>query len=192
MTKYFLIPLGLQVILSLKDEKMFNLLKKLFHGISRYSLTISKTHYHNGDLICLISDKTNVNPYQVFAKEIFSNDNLLSQIKPRELLKLKEIYDSGKEAYVMLTESYSSNKFKILYHDHEFVMTGKDICKDINLLKSMRFNDAFRIIYNTAYTEAMLNYTKLMTFEIKQEVTEKHENTYNNVISMIKNDSKKH
>ena len=168
---------------------MFNLFKKLFYGISRYSLTISKTHYHNGDLICLISDKTNVNPYQVFAKEIFSNDNLLSQIKPRELLKLKEIYDSGKETYVILTESYSNNKFKILYHDHEFIMAGKDICKDTNLLKSMCFNDAFRIIYNTAYKESQLNYKKLIAFETKP--TERQENIYNNVISIVKNDTKK-
>src|SRR3990167_5392501 len=153
---------------------MFNLFKKLFDNISRYSLTITNICYHHGDLMCLVSDKTNVSPYQVLAREIFSNDNLLSHIKPRELLKLKEIYDSRKEAYVLLIESYANNKYKISYHDHEFMMVGKDICKDINLLKSMRFDDAFRIIYHTAYTEAILNYKKLNAFETEPDIRQEN------------------
>lgn len=164
---------------------MLTLLKKLFFSVSRYTLTISETYYHNSDLICIISDKTNVNPYQVSAKEIFRNDNLLSQIKPRELLKLKEMYDANKDAYVILTESFRNNRFKILYHDHEFIMAGKDICKDINLLKSMRFNDAFRIIYNTGYTDFQSSFEKSNAIEAKKTLQD--ENICKNVISMVRN-----
>ena len=117
---------------------MLGFVKKIFFGISRYSLRISGVYYRKENLVCLISDRTNVNPYEVSAKEIFMNDNLLSQIKPRELLKLKEKYDLVKSTCVSLMETRRENKYRILYHDHEFVMSGKDMCKDMNLLKSMR------------------------------------------------------
>src|SRR3990167_856457 len=117
---------------------MFRFLKKMFFGAGRYSLRISGVYYRKENLVCLISDRTNVNPYEVSAKEIFMNDNLLSQIKPRELLKLKEKYDSIKNTCVSLMETRRGNKYRILYHDHEFVMSGKDVCQDMNLLKSMR------------------------------------------------------
>src|SRR3990167_8135619 len=145
---------------------MARFFKKIFSSFNRYSLTISNVYYRSRELFCTLSDNTNLNPYQVLVKEIFSNDDLLSKIKPRELLKLKEIY-------VLLAESYPNNKFKVAYHDREFLMIGKDICKDMNLLKSMRFCDAFKIIYDTAAQESAINAEKLETLKKPAENKEK-------------------
>ena len=155
--------------------------------MGQYSLKISSVYYDKGNLVCLISDRTNVNPYEVYASELFMNDNLLSQIKPRELLKLKEMYDVVKNSCVYLMETHRDNKYKILHHDREFLMCGKDICMDINLFKSMRFEDAFKIIYETAAWEAVKNYIKLKELQIELK-DEKNNNFSDNVILLnVKN-----
>ncbi len=134
---------------------MINYLKKIFNQTGKYSLSIINIEIKNNDLLCRICDRTNVNPYNIFASEILKNDSLLSQIKPREIIKLKELYDEIKRKYVFVIESRRENKYKILYHDHEFIMSGKDICKDMKLLNAMNMHDAFNIIYNTGYFHAI-------------------------------------
>ncbi len=136
---------------------MFEHLKNIFNRVGKYSLRITNIAVKNNDIICRITDKTNVNPYNLLASEILKNDNLLSQIKPRELIKLKELYDEIKRKYVFVIETRRKNKYKILHHDHEFIMSGKDICKDMKLLKAMSIEDAFAIIYNTGYLDALKN-----------------------------------
>ena len=130
---------------------MLTFFKKIFPKIRKYSLKIYGTTYKKNNLVCFILDTTNVSKYELYAYEIFSRDELLCQFSPRELLKLKELYDQRNDKYVSLLESQRNNKYKIHYLDHEFIMSGNDICKDINLLKSMRTQDAFKIIYDTAY-----------------------------------------
>ena len=137
---------------------MIKFLKYIFSGQRKYFLKIINATIQDDDITCRIYDKMNVNPYaNMLASEILKNDNLLSQIRPREILKLKELYDEIKGKCVFLIETRQKNKYKILYHDHEFTMEGKDICKDMKLLGSMRIEDAFGIIYNTGYQDAMKN-----------------------------------
>ena len=149
----------------LRDKKMLERLKKNFNRIGKYSLKITDIAIKNNDIICRINDKTNVNPYHVLASEIFKNDNLLSQIKPRELIKLKELYDEIKRKHVFVIETRRRNKYKILHHDHEFIMSGKDICKDMKLLKAMSTEEAFGIIYNTGYLDAIKNNKDLLKID---------------------------
>lgn len=163
---------------------MLERLKKNFNRIGKYSLKITDIAIKNNDIICRINDKTNVNPYNVLASEIFKNDNLLSQIKPRELIKLKELYDEIKRKHVFVIETRRRNKYKILHHDHEFIMSGKDICKDMKLLKAMSTEDAFGIIYNTGYLDAIKNNKDLLKID---EQPPKHKDP-DNIIHLKKID----
>ena len=152
----------------------------VFSSQNKYTLTISRLKHSGRELLCEISDNTNFNPYTVSSSDIFSNDKILSKINPRDLIKLKEKHDAiHTMRNVYLTET-TKNKYKIVYDGYAFLMSGKDICNDINLLKSMRFEDAFRIIHETAYISAIKSYKKSSVFENKKRMKE---NT-NNVVAI--------
>lgn len=146
---------------------------------SRYSLKITGLVVRNNQLFCRLDDLASLNPYEIPADKIFSNDRVMSQLKPRELLKLKEKYDRFVQQYVVLTETQQNNKYRLNYGEQDFLMEGQDICKNFNLLQSMRIEDAFRIIYSTGFENAFKVAKHVVEMEIVDRSAERSQKSGN-------------
>jgi tetratricopeptide (TPR) repeat protein len=161
---------------------MFKLLKMFFSGLNRYSLSISKIYKKESVLYCAISDKMNINPFFIKASDILKNDKLLLKIHPKALLNLMDIYNQSKPPLIHVSESTNTNTYGLDYHGKKFSVTGKAICQDIDLLKSMRSEDVFRIAYQTGYQEAITHYKK--SLELNADEIEVLKNKPNNILQL--------
>ena len=162
---------------------MLKLFRLLFSGLNRYSLSISRIYKKDTTLFCTISDKININPFHIKIADIMSNEKLLSKINPKEIVMLSEIYNKSKPPLIKLTASQGDN-YILKYYGKTFTMQGKLICQDIDLLKALGAEDAFKVTYETAYKQAMKAYKE--SFELSNSPSEMSPTTLDNIIHLHK------
>lgn len=136
--------------------KLFRRLKYTYH--KKY-LRLKDIKIENGQIWCVFIDHTY--HYKITVQEILHNSNLLKQIKPENLLYIKELYDQycNRTNAMQIVQIDRLNKYKIKGYSGKIVtFDGEVLCDNLELLKYLCFEDAYKVIYNTAYYKAIRDY----------------------------------
>jgi len=140
----------------------------------RYPVILEEIIYKkkNSEPIAVLRFKGELLPSKIKCSEIFNNNKSLREnIHPDNLLLLQRKYDEHCEYNfgVKVIEHLKDNKYKLKIQDFTITANGKDICNDINLLEKISMNEAYKIIYSTAYLSGYNDYKTAKSIKIKKE-----------------------
>ncbi len=112
-------------------------------------------------VICIFLEEDGTTPLRVCINEVFENANIFKSVSHEALVALRKVYEiiDRKKKLAKISAILGKNSYEITYNDQfKAKITGEALCSDHELLGRLDIKDAFKIIYNTAFNNAMTGY----------------------------------
>lgn len=122
-----------------------------FTSFPKYSLTLVDLETIRNKTICIFKVSGDLMPMKIPLEEVFTSKNILINLEPTTILLLKEFQIKNQRVTARIKTIERSNHYVIVAEDQETTLSGDKICRDKYLLSSLSIDDAFKIIYSTAY-----------------------------------------
>jgi len=126
----------------------------------------------NSEPVAMLRFKDELLASKTKCSEILNGPKSLKEkIHPDDLLLLQKKYIKYCEhnQNIKIIEHLKDNKYKLEIQDFTITASGKDICKDINLLGKIDIHEAYKIIYSTAYLAGYHDYKHANLLSIEKE-----------------------
>jgi len=142
-------------------NKLIKRLKLYIHKVKRRQrsndyIELKEINDNYNTPVCVFRDFNNY--FTLKAYEVLNNDHLLYKLDPKAILLIKNIHDKCKipENFMYIKSSKKNGEYKIMTPQGWCFNLNRDsICENNDILKNLPFEDAFKIIYETAYNNAL-------------------------------------
>jgi hypothetical protein len=146
--------------------------------VKEYLLRLEHLQITEKVIMCIFSERGGITPLKVSIKEVCENENIFKSISPETLIVLRSlhaIFNKTKNK-IKISGVLNKNMYEIVYNDKfKTKITGQDLCQDYELLKDMDIKDAFKVIYNTAFNQAIISFANFQSKNEEKEVALNHD-----------------